>query len=86
MSELTPCNLCTLRSIEAHAKRTGRVVTLVAGRAINDPASLPGDTHRKRPSSEMRGTAVLIHRADEAPDEKLHWAAWMWVIPKECAC
>lgn len=70
MSELTRCNHCTLRDIEAHAKQTGRLVTLL-------PNTGP-------PS--MKGTTVLVHGADEAPDEKLHWAAWLWVITEACAC
>lgn len=31
MSELTPCNYCSLRDIKARAKELGEVVTLVPG-------------------------------------------------------
>lgn len=39
MSELTPCNYCTLKRIRARAKKEGKVITLVKEK---DTKTFPG--------------------------------------------
>lgn len=74
MSELTPCNYCTLASIRQRAKARDMVVTLLPERGGFDVFMHPPEIH---PSMTF-GVAV------DAPPE--YWRAWFMALTDHCVC
>ena len=75
MSELTPCNYCTLLRIKARAKKEGKKVTL-----LPDTSSLLGGlnvyTHPKK---------VNIKMLSEKERDK-YSGVWFMALTDHCAC
>ena len=73
MSELTSCNYCTLKRIQARAKREGKKVTLL-------PSVFMGGTevyvHTKH---------VDIRKLSDK-DREQHPSSWLMAIPDHCCC
>jgi hypothetical protein len=74
MSELTPCNYCSLNSIRRRAKESGLKVTLRHNRGGLDVYTHPPEIEIKEKVSD---------RTDE-PNE--YWRAWFMVLTDHCVC
>lgn len=70
MSELTPCNYCSLRQIRKSAKRRGQRVSL---RSQTDHGHWP------------KGQDVYLHPPGERPAKKW-WVGWLAEITDHCVC
>lgn len=79
MSESTPCNYCSLRSIRANANEHELRVTL-----------LPSGFRESGVSTE--GTDIYAHPKDvtisllATKKREQYFSAWMWTIPDKCCC
>lgn len=73
MSELTPCNYCTLRRLRSSAESQGKVVTLRRGSTVPTDESFP------------HSISVYVHRPDEEPAEG-HFSAWFAELTDHCCC
>jgi hypothetical protein len=73
VSELTPCNFCTLRSIRARADRSGKRVIL---RACTSSGGLDVHVVLKR---------IRIPDADRH-DDSVGWVAWFKALGTSCEC
>jgi hypothetical protein len=70
MSELTPCNHCTLLAIRRQARKMGRKVTLC-------PSPL---------GTWENGQDVYVHPRNVKKMTKEYWIAWLAEIPEHCIC
>lgn len=76
MSELTPCNYCTLQRIKRNAIRDGKVVTVLPGGIGRDVYVHPPD--------------VVIPKGTDSDDYATgsppYWIASMMEIGSSCEC
>ena len=75
MSELTPCNYCSLSRIKRRAEDDGFKVTII-------PDSQDG--------LAANGMAVYVHSPDVTDPAKAegdkYWTAWMMEVTDHCVC
>lgn len=75
MSELTPCNFCTLKRIKARARKSGKKVTVIPDPSYPTPGYdvfiHPKSTRIKELSKE---------------DREDYFSCWMMEIPEKCCC
>jgi hypothetical protein len=75
MSELTPCNYCSLNRIKRRANEKGLQVTLLSSRGGFDVYVHPAD--------------VTVNRetvGDEEGKPSSYWGAWLMALTDHCVC
>jgi hypothetical protein len=70
MSELTPCNYCTLKSIKRRAEEGGMTVTLLNGDVYVHPATV----------------AIKELSSGEDGEREQYWRAWFMKLTDHCVC
>lgn len=74
MSELTPCNYCTLRRIKARAEKKGNRVILAPAKDAS------------RGGTDVLVHPKHIPAKDARAKRKKYFVAWMMEIPDSCCC
>lgn len=78
MSELTPCNFCSLQSIRRQAKKDGKRVMLLPGWCGGtDVLVYPKDVNIRK----VEGIQTVDH-----PNREKYLVAWMQKIGNSCLC
>jgi len=75
MSELTPCNYCTLLRIKARAKKEGKKVTILP----NTSSQLGGLNVYVHPKEVKLKELALIAR-------ETYGGVWFWSLSDHCVC
>ncbi len=77
MSENSPCNYCTLQSIEKRESKKGNVVNLIAGRV-------------RTVGYGMIGTCVISKDVDfnylSDKEREDFTRVWFWTLTSKCCC
>jgi len=89
MSELTPCNWCSLERIKTHAKQDGLIVTIIkASPWVENPDFAPNAVNvYVHPKTVTKKEIETIEKVPEsAVAKKKYWMTWFMELTDHCVC